>query len=55
MPLSASQQVMRVVDGRHSGLLCEVLSLEPKEEGRSGGELLLLLVWLLWGVKKSAY
>ncbi|GAB4821491.1 hypothetical protein N2152v2_008537 [Parachlorella kessleri] len=28
-------KVMRVVDGRHSGLLCEVVALEPKEEGRS--------------------
>ena len=26
---------MRVAGGRHSGLTCEVLSLEPKEEGRS--------------------
>lgn len=25
-----------MVDGRHSGLLCEVVSLEPPEEGRSG-------------------
>lgn len=32
-----SKQVMRVVDGRHSGLLCEVVALEPQEEGRSGG------------------
>ena len=31
-------QVMRVVDGRHSGLLCEVVALEPQEEGRSGGQ-----------------
>jgi hypothetical protein len=29
-------QVMRVVEGRHSGLLCEVVSLEAKQEGRSG-------------------
>ncbi|KAI7838635.1 hypothetical protein COHA_007562 [Chlorella ohadii] len=28
-------KVMRVVDGRHSGLLCEVVALEPQEEGRS--------------------
>lgn len=27
---------MRVVEGRHSGLLCEVQALEPREEGRSG-------------------
>lgn len=26
---------MRVVEGRHSGLLCEVLALEQQEEGRS--------------------
>lgn len=28
-------KVMRVVEGRHSGLLCEVQALEPREEGRS--------------------
>ncbi|KAL4422274.1 hypothetical protein ABPG75_008471 [Micractinium tetrahymenae] len=28
-------KVMRVVDGRHSGLLCEVQAVEPREEGRS--------------------
>ncbi|KAL4855957.1 hypothetical protein ACK3TF_003714 [Chlorella vulgaris] len=28
-------KVMRVVEGRHSGLLCEVVSLEAKQEGRS--------------------
>lgn len=35
-PLPPPLQVMRVVDGRHSGLLCEVQALEPREEGRSG-------------------
>lgn len=30
-------KTMRVVEGRHSGLLCEVVALEPREEGRSGG------------------
>lgn len=28
-----------MVDGRHSGLLCEVVALEPQEEGRSGKRL----------------
>ncbi|KAK9830438.1 hypothetical protein WJX72_011748 [[Myrmecia] bisecta] len=28
-------KTMRVIDGRHSGLLCEVLAVEPHVEGRS--------------------
>ena len=28
---------MRVVDGRHSGLMCEVVAVEAQEKGRSGG------------------
>ena len=27
-------KTMRITEGRHSGLFCEVVRLEPKEEGR---------------------
>ena len=30
----AAGKVMRISEGRHSGLLCEVVRLEPREEGR---------------------
>ncbi len=37
---------MRVAEGRHAGLVCEVLEMLPVQEGRSGGCCLWLWVCL---------